>query len=107
MLNDMLLGQYVNGNSIIHHLWAGTKLIAVFALAIALVLLRWTPGYLICFAVLALTVWLARLPVGYLWRSSRFFIIILFIGMLPTLFFAEGDDPTRVVFGIWTVEGVR
>ena len=72
----------VPGDSVIHQLWAGTKLIVVFLFS---ALLTFYPGWLPIGMVAALVVvaaWLARIPSGALPSVPRWLWVLLLIGAL-------------------------
>ncbi|MDT5015491.1 MAG: energy-coupling factor transport system permease protein, partial [Mycobacterium sp.] len=72
----------VPGDSVIHRLWAGTKLLVVAAIG---VLLTFYPGWVPIGAVAALvliTAWVARIPRGALPSIPRWLWILLFLGGL-------------------------
>ncbi len=77
----------VPGRSVIHELWAGTKLLVVAGIG---VLLTFYPGWVPigCVAALVLTaMWLARIPRGALPSIPRWlWIIFILAGVGPTLF---------------------
>lgn len=63
---SLILLRPVPGNSLIHQMWAGTKLIVIFVLSL---LLAFYPGWLpigMAAALLVAAVWLARIPRGVL-----------------------------------------
>jgi len=80
----------VPGDSVIHRLWAGTKLIVVAGIG---VLLTFYPGWVPIGMVAALvltTAWLAHIPRGALPSIPRWLWIVLFIGG-ATATFAGGS----------------
>ena len=54
----------VPGTSVIHRLWAGTKLIVVFAVSLVLAFYPGWAAIALMAALVAVTVWLARIPRG-------------------------------------------
>ena len=77
----------VPGDTIIHRLWAGTKLIAVAGIGVLLTFYPgWVPIALVAALVLT-TAWLARIPRGALPPIPRWLWILFFLGGVgPTLF---------------------
>jgi len=72
----------VPGTSAIHGLWAGTKLIVVFAVSL---LLSFYPGWIpigLVATLLVLAVWIARIPRGALPSIPIWLWILIFIGGL-------------------------
>jgi energy-coupling factor transport system permease protein len=82
----------VPGDSVIHELWAGTKLLVVAGIG---VVLTFYPGWVVIAAVAALVLtaaWLARIPRGALPSIPRWLIVVFVLaGVGPTLF--GGGDP--------------
>lgn len=93
----------VPGRSVIHELWAGTKLIVVAGIG---VLMTFYPGWVPIAMVAALVLtaaWLARIPRGALPSIPRWLLIVFIVaGVGPTLF--GGGSPVvdlgTVEFGI-------
>ena len=81
----------VPGHSVIHELWAGTKLIVVAGIG---VLLTFYPGWVPIAAVAALvltTAWLARIPRGVLPSIPRWLWIVVILGGVTATF--AGGSP--------------
>jgi energy-coupling factor transport system permease protein len=72
----------VPGSSVVHELWAGTKLVAVAGIGVLLTLYPgWVPIALVGLLVLV-TARIAHIPFGVLPSVPRFLWILLFIGAL-------------------------
>ena len=70
----------IPGTSAIHELWAGTKIIVVLAFSALLAFYPgWVPIALVA-AVLAVAVWLARIPRGVLPSIPRWLWLLLLLG---------------------------
>ena len=86
----------VPGTSVIHQLWAGTKIIVVFVISL---LLAFYPGWVpigLMAALVAVVVWLARIPRGVLPSIPRWLWILLLIGcVLATI---GGGEPVLHLF---------
>ena len=86
----------VPGTSVIHELWAGTKIIVVFVISL---LLAFYPGWVPIgrmAALVAVVVWLARIPRGVLPSIPRWLWIRLLIGcVLATI---GGGEPVLHLF---------
>ena len=96
----LVLLRPVPGDSVIHRLWAGTKLIIVFGLG---VLLTFYPGWVpivFVFALILLGVLLARIPRGVLPSIPKLLWILLFLGALTAAF--AGGTPEFTV-GSWHI----
>lgn len=84
---QVVLLRPVPGRSVIHELWAGTKLLVVAGIG---VLLTFYPGWVPIGAVAALVLtamWLAKIPRGALPSIPRWLLIVFVLaGVGPTLF---------------------
>ena len=82
----------VPGDSVIHRLWAGTKLIVVAGIGVLLTFYPgWVPIGLVAALVLTTTAWLAHIPRGALPSIPRWLWIVLFIGGVTATF--AGGSP--------------
>ena len=85
----------VPGTSVIHELWAGTKLIVVFALGVLLTFYPgWVPIALVAALILA-TCGLAHIPRGVLPSIPKLLWFLLFLGGLTAAF--AGGSPEVVI----------
>ena len=87
----------VPGRTVVHDLWAGTKLIVVAAIG---VLLTFYPGWVPIGAVAALvliTAWLARIPRGALPSIPRWLWFLLMLGGVTAAL--AGGSPVIALFG--------
>lgn len=79
----------VPGTSLIHELWAGTKLVAVFLISVLLTLFpTWTAIGAVA-ALVILTAWLAHIPRGAM-PTIPIWMVALVIGGSLTVFFSGG-----------------
>ena len=88
----------VPGRTVIHDLWAGTKLIVVAGIG---VLLTFYPGWVPIGAVAALVLfaaWLARIPRGVLPSIPRWLWFLLLLGGVTAAF--AGGSPVIHSFGL-------
>jgi energy-coupling factor transport system permease protein len=88
----------VPGNSVVHELWAGTKLLAVFSIS---VLLTFYPGWIAIGLVAALVVTaarLARIPRGVLPDVPHWLWILLVLGGVSAAF--AGGSPIIHLAGV-------
>ena len=90
----------VPGHSVIHDLWAGTKLLVVAGIGVLLTFYPgWIPIALVAVLVLG-TAWLARIPRGTLPSVPRWLWFVLFLGGLTATF---GSGSPYVDLGAFTV----
>ena len=89
----------IPGTSVIHELWAGTKLIAVFVISL---LLAFYPGWIaigLSALLVAVAVRLARIPRGALPSVPRWLWLLLLLGMFTA---ALGDG--EPVLHLWSLD---
>jgi len=82
---ELHLFRVVPGDSAVHRLWAGTKLIALLALAVALSVQPGWPSVGVAAGLLGAGLWLARIPRGAAPRLPRWFWAGVGIGGLLAL----------------------
>ncbi len=88
----------VPGRSVIHELWAGTKLLVVAVIGVLLTLYPgWVPIALVA-ALVLVTTWIARIPRGVLPSLPRWLWGLLFLGALTASF--AGGSPRVVVASV-------
>lgn len=107
MSRQILLGQYVPGNSIVHKLDPRTKIILTFLYVITLFLARSLAGYLMMAAFTVFAIGLTGInPMRFL-VSVRAVIFILVITVAINAFTSEGEAIYRIGFLVVTKEGLR
>ncbi|MGH7293006.1 MAG: CbiQ family ECF transporter T component, partial [Myxococcota bacterium] len=91
----------VPGRTVVHELWAGTKLLAVAAIGVLLTLYPgWVPIALVGALVLA-TAWIARIPRGVLPSVPRWLWVVLFLGALTASFAGGSPHLTIGSVDLW------
>ena len=88
---ELHLFRVVPGDTPVHRLWAGTKLIGLLAIAVALSIQPGWPSVGVAAALLATGIAVARIPRGAAPRLPRWFLIGLAIG--ATLALLAGGSP--------------
>src|SRR5437588_9071106 len=91
MSSELHLLRFVPGDTVVHRLWAGTKLLAVAAVTIALVLRPTWPAEATGAAFLLVGIVTASVPAGAMPGPPRWFLLGLGIGAL--LAAAAGGAP--------------
>ena len=82
MLSEIMLGQFVPGNSFVHNLDPRTKLLGTILFIVALFMARSAVGYGIVTGFALLAVLLSRLPLGLIGRALKpvwFIVVITFV----------------------------
>jgi energy-coupling factor transport system permease protein len=102
MLNNLPLGVYIAGSSLIHRLQARTKLIIIAWLAALLFLANrraWhIAPYLVVLALLLLAVGLSGIRPSYIFQRMRLLLLLVILADIPALLFTPGDT-TLATFG--------
>ena len=95
---DFTLLRPVPGNSVIHRLWAGTKLLALVAIAVALSVQPSWPAIAVIAPLVAAGVLVARIPRGAVPRLPRWFWIGMGISVVVTA--SAGGAPNLHLGGV-------
>ncbi|HET6871763.1 MAG TPA: energy-coupling factor transporter transmembrane component T [Sporolactobacillaceae bacterium] len=104
----LIIGQYVPGDSVIHHMDPRAKLIGVFLFVFIVFLANnyWTYGLLLVFTVLG--VLLSRVPISFVYRGLKPVIfIIIFTFVLNALFTHRGNILFEYGWFQLTTEGLK
>lgn len=106
LLKNITIGQYIPGESFIHHLDPRTKILATFCFILLLFLVDSFIGYGFSAGLILLTVILSKLPFKFILRGIKPLLIIIFLTLSLHFFMTDG----RVIFRIWflkvTYEGL-
>jgi energy-coupling factor transport system permease protein len=107
-LRNVIIGQYVPGDSLIHRLDPRVKIVLAMLLIIEILFVQ--PERLWCIflplAFLLIVVVLSRLSVSYILRGLKSVVILVFITFLFNIFFTEGTPLYRLWFLTITREGL-
>ncbi len=96
MLNDITLGQYYPGDSVVHRLDPRTKIISLFFLMSAL-LISLDPVVLLGFVgVILLALAGSRLPLSLVFRNIRPFIWLFLLTIVVHIFWTQGQVIARL-----------
>ena len=93
MLNDITLGQYFPGDSVIHRMDPRMKLILTIAYIVGVFMVGNLPGYALALAFLYLIVRLAGISFSYLLKGVRPLRFIILFTFVLNLFFVQGQTP--------------
>ncbi|TCP24193.1 energy-coupling factor transport system permease protein [Scopulibacillus darangshiensis] len=89
---NIIIGQYVPGQSVIHRLDPRAKLLAVFLFVIIIFLANNWVTYALAIIFTLLGVFLSKVPVRFIYRGLKpIIIIIIFTFILNVLFTKEGE----------------
>ena len=91
MIKGISIGNYYPGNSIIHKLDPRTKILFGLGFIISLFLINSYSGLLWAASVYGSLIFLAGLPVRYVFRGMKFVFIIVFITFLIHLLITPGE----------------
>ena len=87
---DITLGQYIPTGSVIHRLDPRAKLLSFLFLVCSVMMVKQIWCYLFFLLLLALLIWLSKLPPAYPLRNLKSFIWLFVITILLHLFFSQG-----------------
>ena len=107
MLRDITLGQYYQVDSPIHRLDPRTKILAVLVFIADLFLVKTFTGFAVCFAALALTVAVSKVPIKFILRGLKPVLFILFFTFFLNMFMVPGEVVWQLGFLKVSWEGVR
>jgi energy-coupling factor transport system permease protein len=103
MFQNIPLGIYYPGKSILHRLQARTKLLLVFWFAIFLTIankLFWHfESYIVLVALVLLGIGLSRFPLLQIWLKLRWILFLVIISAIPVLFTAS-DSGSKALYPI-------
>ena len=107
MLQEITLGQYYQGDSLIHKLDPRVKLVATMGFILSLFLINNIYGYMIAALFLGVTIFLSRVPFPYIIKGMRAIIFLLILTSAFNLFLTPGE----AVVAFWklkiTKEGIK
>lgn len=99
MLDKLLLGRYVKGNSWIHQLDPRTKLIGTFFFVMIVFLANNWLTYTLLSVFVWLALWASKIPLKFFWNGVKPLLwVILFTSVLQMLFTPEGTEYLQVFF---------
>jgi energy-coupling factor transport system permease protein len=96
---SVVLLRPVPGTSVIHRLWAGTKLIVVFAVSLVLAFYPGWAAIALTAALVAVTVWLARIPRGVVPSVPWWLWLLVLLGCVTATL--GGGEP---VLHLWSAD---
>lgn len=108
MIRDITLGQYYQGDSIVHKLDPRVKLIATIVYIISLFMYTNNVAvYVLAFLFLALCIFLSKVPVKFIVRGLKAIVFLLLLTSVFNLFLTKGEP----IFTLWkisiTKEGIE
>lgn len=107
MLKDITIGQYIPGDSPVHHLDPRTKILSAVIFMVALFSVKTALGYISMGAFTLLAILLSQIPFRYLLKGLKPVLIIIVFTVTLHLFLTPGTEIFR--WGIFKItwEGVR
>lgn len=107
MLNDITIGQYYPGNSILHKLDPRTKIIAILIYMISLFIVNNFYGLLGMLLLSVSVVFISNVPVKYFFRGLKMIVFIVLLTVILQMFMTPGEAIWQWNFLQITKEGVR
>ncbi|HLN61758.1 MAG TPA: energy-coupling factor transporter transmembrane component T [Symbiobacteriaceae bacterium] len=105
-LNNLTIGQYFPGDSLIHRLDPRTKILAVVFLSVAIFLPHAWPGYVLTTVFCLGAVALAQVPIKFILRGLKPIFIFLAITVVFNAFLTPGEALVHVGRFTVTREGL-
>ncbi len=93
MLNDITLGQYFPGNSVIHRMDPRMKLILTIVYIVGVFMVGNLPGYLLALGFLYLVVRISGIHFKYLLKGLRPLRFIIVFTFVLNVLFVQGETP--------------
>lgn len=107
MLNDITIGQYVKGNSLLHQLDPRTKIFGMLGIMVALFLINHWLGLVYCTVVVFAILAVSRVPIRFYIKGIKPLLFILVFTALIQIFLTPG----HIIWQWWifhiTTEGLR
>lgn len=97
-MNNMLMGRYIPGNSLIHKMDPRSKLLVVIAFVIVIFLANDWMGYLLLLLYTFSGVVLSRISLSYFLKGLRPMIGLILFTVIFQMFFTPGS---HVLFSFW------
>ena len=97
MLDDIIIGQYIEKESIIHNLDPRIKIMVIMFFIITIFLIGSFKGYLALFFLVLVTILLSKIKPGYIIKSIRPLLFIILFTFFIHLFMTRGGK----VFWQW------
>lgn len=105
-MENLIIGQFFPGDSILHRLDPRIKITGVMLFIIALFVINNTPGYLMAIGYITVVAGLSKIPAGYLARGIKplWWIVLFILGIHS--FFTPGAVVWQWKFFTLTLEGI-
>lgn len=105
-LRNVIIGQYIPGESIIHRIDARIKILLIFILMIVLFLLHTVFDVIMYFLLVMASVILSQISFSYILRGLRAVFILVLITVVFNMFFTPGDIIFKFYFISITKQGL-
>ncbi|AGB40232.1 ABC-type cobalt transport system, permease component CbiQ [Halobacteroides halobius DSM 5150] len=92
MLDDIMIGQYIEKDSMVHRLDPRTKILVILFFVISIFFLDTFKGYLVLSIFVLVTILLSKLQIKYLLRSIRPLLFIILFTFGIHLFMTRGGQ---------------
>ena len=96
MLENITIGQYVPGNSMLHALDARSKILGILMYMISLFLLKDLISYTGIALFTVLLILISQVPIGYVLKGLRPLAIIIIFTFILHIFFTPGEVITKL-----------
>lgn len=107
MANNVLIGQYMETQSIFHRLDPRTKLLSIFTIMLSFLLLETGISYLVATIFVFGILMISKIPVHVFWRGIKPILFILMFTFVYNVMFTQGTVIWSWSFIELTVEGLQ
>ena len=97
MAFDVSLGQYYEGNSLIHKLDPRTKLFYVIMFMVATFVAKSIYAFLFLFLMVVLSILISRVPIRTILKGLKPLIVIVIFTAILNIFWTKGENPLWVI----------
>ncbi|WP_018249327.1 energy-coupling factor transporter transmembrane component T family protein [Orenia marismortui] len=90
MLDDIMIGQYIEKDSLVHNLDPRVKILIILFFIFAIFLINSFYGYLVLAAFILMTVFLSKINLKYILKSIRPLLFIILFTLVIHIFMTKG-----------------
>jgi len=107
MLRDVTIGQYYQGQSVIHELDPRVKLTGTLVFIVSLFAFGSISSYIFATICLAAVIGLTKIPVSYMLRGLRAIFVLMLVTAVFDIFLTPGEELLKIWKLTVTREGVQ
>lgn len=89
-MREITLGQYYPADSVLHRLDPRTKLMGTLVFLVSLFVAKGAAGYALATVVLAVVIWLSKVPLKFIVSGLKAIVILLLVSVSFNIFLTDG-----------------